>query len=152
MKKFWWWWPVLIVCVVGVLGQSVEAKKEEDKAEEERLEMRKKIEEKRSELNGSRWEITIKPQAGKGSLPGSDTLTFQDLKFTSKNTAKMNFPSTNYTLTLQEGGPTIWETMQTGLDREKDGVIFWRGEWKDDVMAGVIVRQLEAGSEDYSFT
>lgn len=125
------------------------AKSAEDTAEEERVELRKKIEERKTELNGSSWQILIKSQAGKGSLEGPDTLTFQDGKFSSEALSKKNYSRTNYTLTIQEGGPTIWETMQTS---EKDGVTFFRGEWLKDTMTGVITRQTDKGSEDYYFS
>jgi hypothetical protein len=77
-----------------------------------------------------------------------DDLVFQDGKFTSKKMSKKGYPSTNYTITPSEGGPSVWETMQTSAD---DGVTFWRGEWTKDSMTGVINRQLKDSSEDYYF-
>jgi hypothetical protein len=111
--------------------------------------LRKMILEKKGELNGSSWSIKIDSQAKKGELLGEDTLNFQNDKFSSERSKKIGYTSTNYTLTVQEAGPTIWETMQTS---KKGEVCFWRGEWKDDVMTGIISRQLEKGAEEYYFT
>ena len=125
------------------------------KAEEDVLaEMRKKVAEKREELNGSEWQITIKPQAGvsKPTVLDADTLTFQNGKFISSQMTKKGFAQTNYTVTVQGDGPAVWETMQTSSDKTQ-GVAFWRGEWKDELLTGVIVRQLpEKPNEEYYFT
>ena len=119
--------------------------------EEAKLEaLRKLTEAKKIEINGSQWDVQIKAMDGKGSLPEKDALTFQDGTFSSKYFSEKGFSPTNYTLTVErEDGPTVWETMQTS---EKGGVVFWRGEWKDEAMSGIISRQLEKGNEEYSFT
>jgi hypothetical protein len=111
--------------------------------------LRKMILEKKGELNGSSWSIKIDSQAKKGELLGEDTLVFQNDKFRSERSDKIGYTPTNYTLTVQEAGPTIWETMQTS---KKGEVCFWRGEWKENVMTGIISRQLEKGAEEYYFT
>jgi hypothetical protein len=111
--------------------------------------LRKMILEKKGELNGSSWSIKIDSQSKKGELLGEDTLNFQNDKFRSERSEKLGYTPTNYTLTVQEAGPTIWETMQTS---KKGEVCFWRGEWKDNVMTGIISRQLEKGAEEYYFT
>lgn len=114
--------------------------------------MRKRIEEKKVEINGREWQIDIKSPSGKGELDGPDTLTFQDNHFKSKVGSKIGFTPTNYTLTLSESeeGPTVWETMQTS---GKGKVMFWRGEFMADTMTGVISRQLDddKGNEEYFF-
>ncbi len=111
--------------------------------------LRKMILEKKGELNGTSWSIAINSQSKKGDLLGEDTLVFQNDKFRSESSGKLDYTPTNYTLTVQEEGPTIWETMQTSKDGE---VCFWRGEWKEGVMSGIISRQLKEGSEEYYFT
>lgn len=124
------------------------AKMGDEEARQEKL--RKLTEAKKVEVNGTQWEIQIKASGGKGTLPDQDVLTFQDGKVSSAHFSENGFSPTNYTLTVeQEEGPTVWETMQTS---EKGGITFWRGEWKDDVMSGIISRQLEKGSEEYSFS
>ena len=112
-----------------------------------REEMKKRVEEKKSELNGSEWKVALN-SAGKEE--GEDTLTFQNGQVTSKTFANKGFPSSNYTITVPEGADmATWETMQTN---PKGGVLFMRGEWKADTMRGVISQQIEEGkSKDYNF-
>lgn len=129
---------------------SAPSKAEIKDEEEKRAALREAIEAKKQELNGTSWDVEIKSQSGKGLFSGKDTLTFQDEKFHSQKADKNGYTPTNYTLTVQEDGPTIWETMQTG--QEEGQVTFWRGEWKEDSMSGVISRQLKEGNEDYYFT
>lgn len=131
---------------------AAEKKSSQEKAEEAKnAELRKAIQAKKDEINGSSWSINIKPQGNhKGGLAGDDQLTFQDGKFLSKQADKLGFTRTNYTITVPEGdGPTIFETMQTS---KKEGTLFWRGEWKEKAMSGVISHQLEKGNEEYYFT
>ncbi len=132
-------------------SKTVEPKKKVDtkKEEEKRAALRKATEEKKAELNGTSWDVEIKSTSGKGILSGKDTLTFQDERFHSQKAEKNDYSETNYTLTVQETGPTIWETMQTS---SKGEVTFWRGEWKEDSMSGVISRQLKEGNEEYFFS
>lgn len=138
----------LTAALLAISAPLVLGKMDDEEARQEKL--RKLTEAKKVEINGTQWEVHIKASGGKGTLPDLDTLTFQDGKFTSKYFSGQGFNSTNYTLTVeQEKGPTVWETMQTS---EKGGITFWRGEWKDDVMTGIISRQLEKGNEEYSFT
>ncbi|MFH1800489.1 MAG: hypothetical protein ABH891_06565 [Candidatus Omnitrophota bacterium] len=134
--------PDVLSTLTGKKGPS----KKDDAARDA---LRKMILEKKGELNGSSWSIKIDSQAKKGELLGEDTLVFQNDKFLSERANKIGYASTNYTLTVQEAGPTIWETMQTS---KKGEVCFWRGEWKEDVMTGIISRQLEKGAEEYYFT
>lgn len=155
------WFLSGLLIVLGTLGnfqtayaqsKGSESAVPDKAAEKKRVEMRKRIEEKKKELNGGEWEVMIKSMLGKGGLDGSDALTFQDNIFRSKSSSKLGFTSTNYTLTVSESGegPTVWETMQTS---GKGNVMFWRGEWQGDKMSGVISRQLEDGkSEEYSFS
>ena len=139
----------LALSLIALPAARVWAKSAEQEEAEKQAEMKKMVEAKKLEINGTQWEIQVAPQGGaKGTLPKTDTLTFQDGRFTSKSLGK-DYPSTNYTLTVEENGNTIFETMQTS---EKYGVAFWRGEWKDNVMSGVISRQIEDKSEEYTFT
>jgi len=133
----------------GILSSLAPKKENSKKDEAARAAFRKIILEKKAELNGSSWSVKIESQSGKGDFLGQDTLIFQNDKFRSERAGKKDYSPTNYTLTVQEQGPTIWETMQTSKDGE---VSFWRGEWKDDVMTGIISRQLEKGNEEYYFT
>lgn len=132
-----------------ILSVFTPQKGDSKKEEAARVAFRKMILEKKAELNGSSWSVKIESQSGKGDFIGPDTLIFQNDKFRSEQAGKKDYAPTNYTLTVQEQGPTIWETMQTS---KKGEVSFWRGEWKDNVMTGIISRQLEKGAEEYYFT
>jgi len=153
---------LLIVFMMGLMmGSSVQAAddasvvspKSRSPEEQKKLdEMRKRIREKETEMNGSKWEVVL------GSLDPKikgqkDTLLFQNRQMISVDMSKRGFGPTNYTVSVppeedSEGG--IWETMKTG----KDGVIFIRGEWEKDNMHGFVTEQLEEGKKinEYIFT
>src|SRR3989338_6556734 len=143
---------LLMVFVMALtVGSSVQAT-EDDISQKKLDELRKRINEKKSEINGSQWEVVL------GSLDPKikgqkDTLLFQNDQVTSAGMSKRGFGPTNYTVSVpqeegSEGG--IWETMKTG----KDGVIFMRGEWENDNMRGDVTEQLDGGKEfhEYIFT
>jgi hypothetical protein len=107
-------------------------------------------EKKKSALNNSQWDIEVVALSGKGSKQ-KDVLVFYENKFSSDVYSKLGFNASNYTLTLQENGMAVVETMQTS---EKEGIIFWRIELDPAVTVckGVLSRQLPNNkSEDYSF-
>jgi hypothetical protein len=113
-----------------------------------REEMKKALEEKKKELNGSEWKVTLNTG---GKSEGTDVLTFQNGQVKSKYFADKGFPASNYTLSIPEGSDmTTWETMQT---HPKGNVVFFRGEWKEKTMRGIISEQVEKDkSKDYSFS
>ena len=104
---------------------------------------------KKTEIDGHEWAIKLNPASGKGT-PVEDKILFKDSRFQSEKLTKEGYNPTNFTLSLQEGGPTIWETMQ---QNEKGQTIFWRGEWEGETMRGVMSKQVGEGkSEDYYFS
>ncbi len=105
---------------------------------------------KKAELNGHEWEVKLSSAADPKKITGTDILVFKDLKFESKEMVAKGFNITNYTISLQEGGPTVWETMQSD---DKGQSIFWRGEWEGESMRGVMSKQSGNGkNEDYYFS
>jgi hypothetical protein len=110
---------------------------------------RKLIEQKKSELNGSQWELDMTASDAKGKVE-KEVFTFQNGQVTCKMLTARGFKPTNYTISVPEGSDmAVWETMQTN---DKGNVVFIRGEWKQDIMRGVISEQLEGGkSRDYNF-
>jgi hypothetical protein len=107
-------------------------------------------EQKRAQLNNSQWPAELLAMSGEGKKH-KDTLLFKDNRFSSETYAKQGFAATNYTLSVQEDGSMVWETMQTA---ENGQLVFWRGEISSDMksMRGVVSKQKAAGeSEDYSF-
>ena len=115
-------------------------------------ERRKNIEEKRNELNGSSWELTLGLVGDPNAKGVRDTFTFQDGKFKSEGLSKRGFAASNYSISLpsSESEPAVWETMQTG----KEGLIFIRGEWEKDKMQGTVSEQLDGGKKvnEYYFS
>ncbi len=104
---------------------------------------------KKAELNNHEWEVRLTPTTGKGA-PMTDVLIFKGQQFESENMTKKGYKPTNYTVSLQEGGPTVWETMQS---TESGQPVFWRGEWEGMSMKGVMSKQLGEGkNEDYYFS
>jgi hypothetical protein len=126
-------------------------KAKSDKALEDALKLRKAAQDKkRSELNNTEWQIELNPMSGKGKKE-SETVIFKDNKISFLNFGKKGFPVTNYSITVQEDGSFIWETMQTS---EKSGMAFWRGEMdsKAQRINGVLSHQIDAKTkQDYSF-
>ncbi len=104
---------------------------------------------KKAELNGHEWQVKVVPASDPKSGGSEDTLIFKDMKFESMKMTGGGFPSTNYTISLQEGGPSVFETMQSD---GKGTVVFWRGEWEGDSMKGVMSKQSEGKNSDYYFS
>lgn len=122
-----------------------------DKAGDEALKAKRAIAQKKlNELNNTEWAIELSSMATKGKKE-ADTITFKDNQVSIASFVKKGFPTTNFTLTMQEDGLVIWETMQTS---EKSGIAFWRGELdsKLQTMRGVVSHQIDKKSkQDYSF-
>lgn len=132
-----------LMMVFAVSGYALTPEEKEVQAKEKEVdELQKKIDEKKDELNGTSWEIELKPQyGGEMKIPNKDTLYFQDGKFKSAYTDSEGFSRTNYTIRLRESGPATFETMQSHNESEK-GIVFWRGEWLDKAMTGTMVRKV----------
>jgi hypothetical protein len=135
----------------SVKSLSVSEKKEKLRKiaqEKERERKRKLIEKKKKSLNNTEWEIEIIPLGG--GRKTKDTVVFKEGKVSLKKLVDKGFPPTNYTLTIQENGSLIWETMQTSKSGK---IVFIRGEITSDIksMHGVISYPKASGSLDYSF-
>jgi hypothetical protein len=122
-----------------------------DKARDEVFRAKRAIAQKKlNELNNTEWAIELTPMVAKGKKE-ADTVTIRNGQVTIASYAKKGFPTTNFTLTVQEDGTVIWETMQTS---EKSGIAFWRGELdsKMQVMKGVVSYQIDKKTKnDFSF-
>lgn len=140
----------LILVQLVLVSPAFAAKKGEDKnTDRARAEQRKKVAERKEELNGSQWEVSLIP-SGPGQKAEDDVLTFQNGQITSKSLTSKGFPATNYTITPGDSSEdwSVWETMQSG----RAGVVFIRGEWLKEEMRGIISHQNEGKSLDYTFT
>jgi hypothetical protein len=80
---------------------------------------------KRLDLENTSWNIELISSAKEGTK-SIDVLTFKDNQLLSRNFSARGFNPTNYTLTMGDDGTIVLETMQTS---EKEGTVFWRGEF-----------------------
>lgn len=134
---------MLVLMMAGFSG--VPAQAAEDPAKTAEL-----LAAKKAELNGHEWEVKLSSAAAPKEVTGTDVLIFKDQKFESKEMSAKGYNTTNYTISLQDGGPTVWETMQSD---DKGHSIFWRGEWEGESMRGVMSKQSGDGkNEDYYFS
>ena len=103
-------------------------------------------------LNETEWSIELIPSSAGKAKPMKDTLRFEEGKVTSEKSSSEGFPTSNFTLSIADGGTPIWETMQTG----KEGtLIFWRGEIHDDTMRGLYSKPSNKEGvppQDFSFS
>jgi REP element-mobilizing transposase RayT len=90
-----------------------------------------------SQLSGTAWDIQLRGQADGAAR--QDRLTFENGQVRSRLLGAQGVAPSNYTLSTQADGSVVWETMQTDA---AGAVICWRGEWRGQVMRGMITRQL----------
>lgn len=103
---------------------------------------------KKTELNGTEWNIKLTPMEGKGKAE-TDVLTFADEKVGTKNLSARGYAPSGYSVRIQSDETVTWETMQIS---EKDGTVFWRGDVKDGAMHGVMSkRDKKENTVNYSF-
>jgi hypothetical protein len=123
-----------------------------EKAREEAFKAKRAIAQKKlNELNNSEWAIELTSMNNLKAKKEMDTVTIKNSQVSIAGFAKKGFPTTNFTLTVQEDGTVIWETMQTS---EKSGIAFWRGELdpKLQIMRGVVSHQIDKKNKnDFSF-
>ena len=147
---------ILFVFVLALSASAVSYAKDDAKGAQDiakqKAALRKKIADRKEELNGSEWVTTLN-SSEKNEKPESDTLTFQNNTVASKFFMSKGFSATNYTVTLPEGSAKgVWETMQTSSN-SKEGVVFIHGEWEKESMNGQVTQQLGEGkTKEYYFT
>ncbi|MGE5307638.1 MAG: REP-associated tyrosine transposase [Deltaproteobacteria bacterium] len=101
---------------------------------------------KTDDLKTTEWQIKLVEEGGKETV---DTITFSDGKFVSANLNGLGFPSSNYSLSIEDNGRMVWETMQTAARGE---VASWHGEIEQGKMTGILsLRQAEKKPQDFSF-
>jgi len=151
MKKVVWALALLGFTVCGIAAAKETKQSAADLAMAQ--EMQKKIEELKKELNGTQWQITLTSFGGaKKGRAQEDTLVFQNNQIGLNGFSGKGFKPTNYTLTAPASDKelAVWETMQTS---DLEGTLSFRGEWKGEVMRGIISHQKEKEpGEDYTFT
>lgn len=107
------------------------------------------IKEKRAELDNMEWQIRVTSLSRKKRKPEVDILKFTGRKVASNKFESKGYLASNYTLKIKSNGTFVWETMQTN---ERKGVVFWRAEWRGNIMKGIISNNPKRGKkEDFSF-
>ncbi len=127
-------------------------KKRTEAEEKKIIEKRKRIADKKTDLNGSSWDVVYTTSTNPKQKGQKDLFTFQNGQFNSKELIDRGFTWTNYTISVpnEESELAVWETMQTG----KEGIVFIHGEWIKDQMTGSITEQLDGGKKviEHSFS
>ena len=102
-------------------------------------------------LKDTQWTITLSSMEGEPSKkPLTDTLSFKAGTIASERLTSDGYPITHYTLTIQDNGVPVWETMQS---QDGKGVAFWRGELYGDTIRGILSEHPDKGKvKDYSFS
>lgn len=105
----------------------------------------------KEELSKQEWSVYVISLIDKQAKVENDTLTFVGGKMASKELSAKGYLQSNCTITPQEDGTIVWETMQSN---EKEDVVFWRGELKDGVMRGILSMHPkdEKNNQDFSFS
>ena len=103
----------------------------------------------RAQLDGTQWTLQLTPRNEKAK-PKHDTISFDVNKVASERLSKSGYGNSNYSLTIGGNKVAAWETMQSD---EKDGVVFWRGEFDGSMVRGMVTERPAKGrSEDYTFS
>jgi REP element-mobilizing transposase RayT len=98
-------------------------------------------------LDNSKWDIML--THGSSGDQKSDVLVFENIKFSSSNLLGLGFPSSNYSITANNDGSNVWETMQT---KDDGSTATWYGVWTENSMKGILSQHMATGeSFDYSF-
>ena len=91
-------------------------------------------------LVGTTWQVQIKPMmAAVATAPQADQLRFDARKMVSNNLNTQGVSPSQYTMSAQQDGTTVWETMQ--MDRS-GATISWQGIWSGTTMRGMLTRQM----------
>ncbi|MBN3040344.1 MAG: hypothetical protein JW867_04390 [Candidatus Omnitrophica bacterium] len=136
----------------GKDAQADKISREEEAAQqrkEEELKRKRALTKKKKDaLNDTSWDVELTPSSGQGKKL-NDMIIFAEGKVYTENLIKENFLPTNYTITVEDSGKVIWETMQSNGTE----TIFIRGELDPSLkqMKGIMSQQRLEGTKDYSF-
>jgi hypothetical protein len=134
---------ILIITAAGVYFLSINRGLEKPKAEPLIVKKENKFE----DLKLTEWDIKLNPVGG-GSQT-ADRLSFRNGKFISANLNSLGFSGSNYSVTIEDKGKVVWETMQTSTN----GTASWRGEIEEGKMRGILsLRKEGQEAQDFSFS
>jgi len=102
------------------------------------------------ELNATEWEVTLTSVVEGEAKPEikPDTLTFESGKFVSQEFERRGYEPASFAVALK-GKKTVW----TSALRKASEVVYWRGDFRDKAMRGMVSVQKVDGTlvKDYSF-
>ena len=118
------------------------------KSRAEKQEEQKKLEKSQianEKLGVQEWVIylTLKEAKRKPTIE-TDVLIFSEGKLTTKNLSAQGYTTSNCRIDLDDLGTVTWETMQVN---EEEGLVFLRGELKEEVMTGAVIKQPKKGKK-----
>lgn len=160
MKKAWSGVLVLGFCFTFtslVLAQNVVEKKKVIKTVVESApalseQERKAIEEKSNEqLNAGAWTIYLTAQGIKKPKVETDMLTFSNGTLVSQNLAAKGYGGSNFSLSAQDDGTAVFETVQRAPD---ESIALWRGTLSGgNKLTGILnMRPNQGAATIYSFS
>jgi hypothetical protein len=123
------------------------AVKEAEFAEKTKFENRSPI--APEELDATVWEVEALPVGGDKASTIFDKIRFENGRITSEYFSSRGFKTSNYSVTHQQNGLVIWETIQTASNGD---TLSWRGDWQGEAMKGVASFAPANGkAQDFSF-
>jgi hypothetical protein len=118
------------------------------KSRTEKLEEQLKLEKSQianERLGAQEWVIYLTPKEAKRKPTiETDILIFAEGKLTTKNLSAQGYTTSNCRVDIDDLGTITWETMQVN---EEIGLVFLRGELKEEVMTGAVIRQPKEGKK-----
>ena len=131
-------------------AQALEQQSAAEKAKLDALAGRLKSEAKaREDLGAKEWTVHFSPVGDKKAKPQEDVLTFTSGKLSSRYFSTKGYLECNCTITVQDDGVIIWETMQVTKNGD---TAFWKGELVNDAIDGIISLHPQKGAaQDFSF-
>lgn len=140
------------------LREQRQAERERARKEAEETAHRAKLQELESKIRGKlaaqEWKVYLipsGPNSGKSSIH-ADTLAFTNIGVTSQYLSEKGFNSSNYSLTVKDGGSASWETLQRTPTGE---MAFWKGDVDEQVttMGGVLgIHPKKGDPQEYRIT
>ena len=125
-------------------GPAPQKKTRQEKAAEELRQER--LAEAQGTISVQEWVIYLTPkEPTKKPTIETDILMFSEGKLTTKNLSTQGYISSNYRLDIDDAGTITWETMQ--VNEEIESLVFLRGELKEGVMTGAVIRQPKEGKK-----
>jgi hypothetical protein len=101
-------------------------------------------------LTAEPWSIYIFPQGSSPESATSETLTFTNTGVEAKGMKAKGYNGSNYSLTIQDDGAAVWETVQRDAD---NNFLMWRGELRGEGMNGIVSQRSASGASIvYSFS